>query len=276
MKYTLKSPIQWVSVLIGLALSSAALSQTVHIAHCLAGCPAGAPAANEIVVRHLFAASINFQSGLADWVAYRVLPGSVGVASLLPRTWEVDRLLADPVSTSVESGPRFSQPDLSNQQDRDYRITEIVVNAEDRGRLVPMSSFAGTPFWEDLNYLSNMAPLPGDLRIGPWSRLDQAVNELAARAGDIFVISGPVYGATQSLVIDGEGGQRPTSYFKFITVGNEFAAFAFPQDAQQHSHYCEYLTSQDAIQRDSGLRLLPQLSEPGTDSLHEQLGCGLN
>ncbi|MEQ8955791.1 MAG: hypothetical protein RL120_16790, partial [Gammaproteobacteria bacterium] len=56
-------------------------------------CPAGAPASNEIVVRHLFAAAINSQTGIADWVAYRVLRDSLGVASLLPRYWAQDSLL---------------------------------------------------------------------------------------------------------------------------------------------------------------------------------------
>jgi endonuclease G len=276
MKYTLNICIPWASLLLSLAVTQSALAQKVHIAHCLAGCPAGAPAANEIVVRHLFAASINYQSGLADWVAYRVLPGSIGVASLLPRSWEVDELLNGAARTEVESGPRFIQPDLSNQQDGAYRINEIIINAEDRGRLVPMSSFAGTPFWEDLNYLSNMAPLPSDLRVGPWSRLDQAVNEMSAQVGEVYVVSGPLYLVGENLIADGEGGRRPSAYFKFITTEARYAAFIFPQNAPQHSNYCEFASRMESIQRDSGLRLLPQQSEPATASLQTLLGCGSN
>lgn len=175
MKFTLKFCIRWGSCILTLMTAPALSAQTVHIAHCAAGCPTGAPAANETVVRHLFAASINYQTGLADWIAYRVVPGSVGIASLLPREWQVDDLLAQGITEEIAATPGFVQPDLSNLQDRDYRITEFIINPEDRGRLVPMSSFAGTPYWDGLNYLSNMAPIPVGLRLGPWSRLDQAV-----------------------------------------------------------------------------------------------------
>lgn len=78
MQCTANYCIRWIGCLFGLIVLSGASAQTVHIAHCLAGCPEGAPAANEIVVRQLFAASLNYQTGLADWVAYRVLPGTVG------------------------------------------------------------------------------------------------------------------------------------------------------------------------------------------------------
>ena len=68
-------------------------AQTIHISHCLAGCPVSVLPGNEVVVRHLFAGSIEKDSGLAEWVAYRVLSGSVGIASLLPRYWAEDRLI---------------------------------------------------------------------------------------------------------------------------------------------------------------------------------------
>ena len=71
---------------------SAESQGNIHIAHCLQGCPAGTPDSNEIVVRHLYAVSINAGSQLADWVSYRVLPDSIGVASLLPREWQTDQL----------------------------------------------------------------------------------------------------------------------------------------------------------------------------------------
>jgi len=275
MKFMLKSSIQWVSgCLLTALMSGGASAQTVHIAHCLAGCPVGAPAANEIVVRHLFAASINYQTGLADWVAYRVLPDSVGVASLLPRFWESDELLSQAAPEDVVAAPQFVQPDLSNQQDSAYRITEIIVNPEDRGRLVPMSSFAGTPYWEDLNYLSNMSPIPGDLRIGPWSRLDQAINELAERTGDVYVVSGPLYVGPDSASVGDQAGNGPVAFFKFVATATSHAAFVFPYTVAQHSSYCDRLTSVEALQQRSGLEFQPEQTESSANTLHRLLGCG--
>lgn len=273
MKYTLKSCIRWGSAgLVALAMHST-LAQTVHISHCLAGCPDGAPATNEIVVRHLFAASINNQTGLADWVAYRVLPGSVGVASLLLREWQADELLAQVVPDNLDAAPTLAQPDLSNAQDREYRVSEVVVDAADRGRLVPMSSFAGTPYWQDLNYLSNMAPIPGELRIGPWSRLDQAVNEFAQRSGtDVFIVSGPLY-RNMGSTAGSPANNQPEAYFKFVATDSAHAAFVFPFNAAQHSSYCDQITSMEQMQDRSGLILLPLQADPGSATLHEQLGC---
>lgn len=273
MKFMLKSCIRWASCLLPALTLPALSAQTVHIAHCLAGCPAGAPAANEILVRHLFAASINYQTGLADWVAYRVLPGSVGIASLLPREWQVDELIAQGIAEEITAIPDFVQPDLSNLQDRDYRITEFIINPEDRGRLVPMSSFAGTPYWDDLNYLSNMAPIPVELRLGPWSRLDQAVNDLARQENEVYVVSGPLFRGAEtenavSGIVDG-----PVAFFKFIATGSSHVAFVFPAIAAQHSSYCDQVTGLDQLQRLSGLELLPDKREQGGDDLYKMLGC---
>lgn len=272
MKFMQKSCIRWGSCILALLTLPALSAQTVHIAHCLAGCPAGAPVANEIVVRHLFAASINYQTGLADWVAYRVLPGSVGIASLLPREWLVDELITQGIAEEITATPDFLQPDLSNLQDRDYRITEFIINPEDRGRLVPMSSFAGTPYWDDLNYLSNMAPIPVGLRLGPWSRLDQAVNDLAREEPEVFVVSGPLFNSAEATAGTGIA-DGPVAFFKFIATSSSHAAFVFPATSPEHSSYCERLTGLDQLQRLSGLELLPNKQDPGSDDLYKMLGC---
>jgi len=276
MQCIMKYCIRWVSCLIGLIALPSASAQTVHIAHCLAGCPEGAPAANEIVVRQLFAASINFQTGLADWVAYRILPGSVGVASLLPREWLPEDLLAQQSVQEVAVEPRFIQPDISKLQDRDYRITEVIINPEDRGRLAPMSSFAGTPYWDDLNYLSNMAPLPAALRLGPWSRLDQAINELASRIGEVFVVSGPL---PMSADLDSDAAVPqgiPAAFYKFVATASANAVFIFPTTSAEHSSFCDREVSLDRLQELSGLDFLPGNSQSSNESLYELLGCNVN
>ena len=276
MQCIVKFCIRWVSCLFGLMALPGASAQTVHIAHCLAGCPEGAPAANEIVVRQLFAASINHQTGLADWVAYRVLPGSVGVASLLPREWLPEELLTQQSVQEVAVEPRFMQPDISNLQDRDYRITEVIINPEDRGMLAPMSSFAGTPYWDDLNYLSNMAPLPAALRLGSWSRLDQAINELASRIGDVFVVSGPLpVGADLNSGAAVSNGV-PAAFYKFVATASANAVFIFRATAPVHSSFCDGEASLDQLQELSGLDFLPGVSQSSNESLYGLLGCNAN
>ncbi|CAN0530818.1 unnamed protein product, partial [Scytosiphon promiscuus] len=176
-----------------------ACAQTVHIAHCMAGCPVEssdmAVVDNELVVRQLFVASMSGDSGIADWQGYRVLAGSVGVASLLPREWHEDELVqgtASLVEPDIDT-PQFVQSVSADAEERNYQLSEIRQVSEDEGRLVPMTSFAGTPYWSELNYLSNMAPVPFARRVGSGSRVDQAINSLANRLGERYVISGPIY-----------------------------------------------------------------------------------
>jgi endonuclease G len=255
-----------------LASSLAAQEQTVHIAHCRDYCPQSAYSAErEIVVHHLYAANIEPETGLAEWVAYRVLGDSLGVASLLPRSWHADPLLGEELPVDIEnSGVEIIRPDLSNAQDREYRVNEVQINVADRGRLAPMTSFAGTPYWEDLNNLSNMAPLPTDLRVGSWARLEQAINALAAQVGDVYVISGPLLTVEQAI-------NNPQAYFKLVLAGNRLAAFVFPGQLRQNDSYCAQISSLEQIEAETGLDLLPvvsrgELTIAGT--LNRELGCG--
>ena len=69
-------------------------AQEIHIAHCMAGgCPAGAPAKNDLVVREIYALSNNGDRKFADWVAYGVTRETIGRSDSLDREWKNDDLL---------------------------------------------------------------------------------------------------------------------------------------------------------------------------------------
>lgn len=277
MKYISKFSIRWAS-LFSLLVAATASAQTVHISHCMAGCPVVASDSTvddgEIIVRQLFAASINAESGLADWQAYRVLAGSVGVASLLPRVWFEDSLVSQAVQVTddLDSLSQLVYSVSSDAEERTYQTSEITLLSEDQGRLVPMSSFAGTPYWSELNYLSNMAALPFELRVGSWSRLDQAINALADKLGEIYVVSGPIYG-------DEAGGQetgsvaQPSAYFKIVSTRESLSAFVFASDLQQHVNFCHQASTLISIEAATGLTLFPHRERDFADTLHAQLTC---
>lgn len=275
MKYTARFFIRWGSVL-SLLICAYAGAQTVHISHCMAGCPVdGSNMAvdnNELVVRQLFVASIDGANGLADWQAYRVLADSVGVASLLPRTWFEDSLVKGGagLAESIDEEPQFVQRVSADAEERNYQLSEITLTSEDQGRLVPMSSFAGTPYWSELNYLSNMAPLPFALRVGSWSRLDQAINALADRIGEVYVVSGPIYRSSGSADIG-----APLAYFKVISTPEAMTAFIFETDVQQHINFCDQISTLEAVEAETGLIIYPQREGEFSANLHEQLSCSL-
>jgi hypothetical protein len=265
--------------LIGLVPSVTARAEQPLIAHCLEGvCPvwSGDDAGDEIVLRQLFAAQIDSQSEaqLPRWVAYRVVGAGVGVASLLPREWNADELVSSPreIALAADAQSRILQLDLSDSQDRDYRLTEVTLLAAEQGRLAPITSFSATPFWDELNLLSNRARLPSELRLGPWSRLDQVFNEFVQglpeteSRGDIphrlFVVSGP---------LPEEDGSA-AGYFKVAVFDGRMAAFAFPQDTQIHEGFCDAQTPLSAIEQATGLDLFARDAEL-TAELAVEFGC---
>ena len=269
--------VQWGSLAVVVCTAASSSAQNIHISHCLGSCPGSAATANnEIVVRHLFAASINSGNGLADWVAYRVVEAALGVASLLPRVWRVDNLLLteSPYLRLTENARVINQPDSSGRADQSYRINSLIIDARNNGRLVPMSSFAGTPFWPDLNYLSNLAALPSALREGSWSRLDQAINELAARSGELFVLSGPLHLIQEPLKARGRPElAQPSAYFKLVANQSSHVAFIFNNDLPQHAHYCDQLSSLSEVEQRSGLQLFPDMQDSSTIELAAALHC---
>lgn len=280
MKYISKFLIRWASLLcllLGYSLSSEA--QTVHISHCLGPCPdfESPVAANtaEIVVRHLFAAGINAETGLAAWVAYRVQNDAIGVASLLPRVWQEDDLIKGqplPEISDLDLGD-YIRPDNSNTQDGAYGLNEVVLNADDRVRLAPMASFAATPYWSDLNLMSNMSPMPTSLRVGPWSRLDQALNELSRNHDDLYVISGPLYLIEQALGSSRAISNQAAAYFKVIANSSGHVAFVFPANLRQHESFCEQQASLAEIEQLSGLHLYPDKNLSVSTELIAGLRC---
>ena len=268
--------IRWAS-LFSLLVATVANAQTVHISHCMAGCPVVADSTaidnRELIVRQLYVASISARSGLADWQAYRVLADSVGVASLLPRVWFEDSLVSRGAMQLevTDSTPQIEQDVPIDAEERSYQLGGINLLSEDQGRLVPMSSFAGTPYWSELNFLSNLAALPFELRAGSWSRLDQAINALADTIGEVYVISGPIYSERGEGV--SERAAKPSAYFKVISTPESLSAFIFDSNVRQHVSFCDQVSTLELIEEATGLTLFPQREKSIAATLHAQLTC---
>lgn len=252
----------WVSLVLAAA---PALGQEVYISHCQSACPELSSPTNEVLVRHLYVASVSSETGLAEWLAYRVLPGTVGVASLLPREWQGEELLRSAAPATLPEGEGLSVEDidLSEAQDREYRVNTLLVDHGQRGRLAPMTSFAGTPYWDELNKMGNLALLPAALRQGSWARLEQAINGLASRGEELYVVTGPLMGA------DG----REEGFFKVVRRKDAEAAFLFDKDLPPHADYCQQLASREGLEEKLELSLFPGSLSSLIRSLAPELGC---
>jgi endonuclease G len=233
--------------------TNSAQGQTLKIAHCLAGCPAGGNS-NDLILRPVYALSYDHQARMAQWAAYIVTAGSIGVATNLSREPMSDPFIEDAMTA------------------QDYQT--LPENMQ-RQTLVPLVSFAGTPYWSDINYMTNMVPRNSELNRGSWYGLEWAVRNLANRADELYVVSGPIFefNSNRDQILAGEQ-QIPSAFFKVVaTRGGQMAAFLFNQDLPFHVHHCEQLTSLAVIENLTGLDLFPERSDWPAGDLSERLGC---
>ena len=236
-------------------------------AHCLAACPVGAPAANDLVVRPIYALSSNDETKMADWAAYRVTRDTIGRSP--DRRWH-----ADPAIDAAET----LEPD-----DYDGAYAALGV---DRGHQVPLASFAGTEYASETNVMSNITPQRSDLNRGAWARIEDAERDLAMRDGveAVYVVTGPLYErAMPSLPAADESHAVPSGYWKVIAVAAptlRVAAFVLDQETGRRESYCGHLVTVDEVEARSGLDLMAGLTdvtedavEAGPPALAGELGC---
>ena len=220
--------LKWIGGLVfglGLALPSAS-AQEIHVVHCLMGCPTGAPATNDLVIREIYALSSNDDRKFADWVAYRVTKETIGSSASLNRAWKPDPALDD--SETLEKGDY----DGANAA-HDY----------DKGHQAPLASFAGTVFWRSTNLLSNITPQKADLNQGSWKRLESAVRHAVQHLGSLYVITGPLYSGAAMPDLPGttEPHEVPTKYWKVIsTLSGRMTAFIFEQGTPSSDAHCDH------------------------------------
>lgn len=257
-----------------------AAPQSIAVSQCQGTCPeyqsANASRNSRLVIHHVYAAGLNSRTGLADWVAYRLTKEAVGVASLLSRSWQPDRLVDIPGELEImeSTAAQVSLASIS-QGDNPYAgISPPTPQRENRARLAPITSFANTPYWSDLNNLTNMVPMPPPLRLGAWLRLEQALNTLVAEEDELYVISGPLFLITEALSTNSAATDfNPAAYFKVVVGESGYTAFVFREDLPQSASFCDQLSLLNQIEQMSGLNLLPGAKIIESQALKSKLGC---
>ena len=247
-----KLPALVVGILATLMMPSSSAAQAreseLHTFHCLHGCPVGAPATNDVVVREIYTLSSNDMTKLADWVAYRVSRESIGESG--DREWQRDPWL----SADETLAP--------NAYDGASGALHI-----DRGHQAPLSSFSGTSHAADTNILSNITPQSSTLNQGPWVRLEDRERELATRLGvTVYVYTGPLFERMMRPLPAGGSYQRvPSGYWKVVALADGRAsAFIFDQRTARRSNYCDARVSLLHVELRSRLVLFPEATVPFT------------
>ncbi len=267
----------WLSLFTG-----AAVGQEVAVIHCQGSCPQyGSPIAAsnaKVVIHHLYAAGLNRYNRRADWVAYRLVADAMGIASLLPRDWQPDRLAGfaeiSELADLAEFEPEDDLPAISTAASAYGSVATPPADEFKPVRLAPLTGFAGAPYWAELNNTSNMLPMPSALRLGAWLRLEQSLNSLVKQQEEVYVIAGPVYyNGTPPGSETLKPGENLAGYFKIVSTDSAYAGFLFPQDLPQTASFCEQVTSIGEIEDLTGLTLLPGRSPATAWNLLAELGC---
>lgn len=242
------------TMLIMLVFPVSAGAQAINNGHCYAGCPIGVDSQNHLIIRPAYTLSYNLEKKSADWVAYTVTAESVGIASSLSREVKADNLGFDSLTLD----------DFEGQ-------TEF-----EMARYVPLVDFAGTPFWDDLNYSTNFVPRATSLHRGAWYGLSWAIRNAVNRLGELYVVTGPIYEQEPDPSRHAEASfqQAPKAFFKVIIDQNgRQSAFVLEQATAVHVHHCELESEIAKIQELTGLTILPDLQAGFGDSITANLGC---
>ena len=243
-------------VVIALLGLDQSFAQGYNIAHCYQGCPLGAGAENHLIIRPIYTLSYNPDMKSADWAAYRVSAGAIGIASSLSRRPQADQYVENTLrETDFQAG----------------EASGLIL-----AQYVPLVDFAGTPFWQDVNYLTNAVARSASLSQGAWYGLDWAIRNLVNRVGDVYVVTGPVYYPAARMPRLGTSTPHriPDAFFKIVVAGEgRGAAFLLEQEAPVHVHHCDMRSSIDEIEGLTGLSFFPDRPQPFSESAYEQLGC---
>lgn len=241
----------------GLSSASLAADGELHTFHCLLGCPLGAPATNDVVVREIYTLSSNDLTRLADWVAYRITPQTIGPSG--HRNWQTDPWLG-PDETLTES---------------DYEDASETLHV-DRGHQAPLAAFSGSDFAYETNILSNITPQASALNQGPWQRLEGRERSLSQATNTaVYVYTGPLFERLMRALPNASGMHRvPSGYWKVVaTADGRMTAFIFDQNTPRADDYCDHRVSLMDVELRSRLRLFPMRGAIPFTSLDADLGC---
>jgi len=241
-------------------LPSLVLAQTapprIYCKHFIFGYPLGAPASNPMVIRDLYALSVNGQTKLADWVCYHLTPHETQGTLDLERNWRNDPWLEK--DEALEASP---QDDYQGVKEQDIN----------RGHMAPLASFKGSRFASQVNFYSNIVPQKADMNAGPWGRLEEKVRDLVDKYGQVWGMSGPLYEKDMPpLPKTAKPHKVPSGFWMIVAASNKenpagpqdlkVAAFIMGQETPRTFHPAKSLVAVEEVEKRTNLNFFWQLS----------------
>ncbi|OEE65838.1 DNA/RNA endonuclease [Enterovibrio norvegicus FF-33] len=231
---------------------SLSASANIYSPFCPLGCPEVRDG-NNLVFTHIYALSQNPTTKFADWAAYEVDVVNFGPGP--GRNWGNNPVL--PEEDVLEKG--------------DYSGAFKAIGA-DRGHMAPLAAFAGSKYWYETNYISNIVPQSSALNQGSWEDLEQAIRDGVSYGESLFVINGSLYEKPMDdMPKANEDHEIPSAFYKVVydERGNA-AAFIMEQDTKRTTRYCDKQVSLQELKTRVGYSL-PEIAL--SSAMKKRIGC---
>lgn len=141
--------------------------------------------------------------------------------------WVAERLTAERVSAArqVERVNSF-HPEPRLPTNERAELSDYARSGYDRGHLAPSGDMPDASTQAESFSLANIIPQDADLNRGLWAGIEMAVRDLARLHGEIYVVTGPIYGGTSLRALKGRV-LVPTSVYKAVYIPATRSAGAY-------------------------------------------------
>lgn len=129
----------------------------------------------------------------------------------------------------------------------------------DRGHMTPLRDMASPKAQEESFSLANVIPQQPCQNQGIWETLEEATRDLALKQGEIFVVTGPIYLASDPLRPIGGGVLVPSAIFKAIYDPVTGGAGAYVSENSESAAW--RTVSLTELKQLSGIDAFPALSK---------------
>ena len=174
--------------------------------------------------------------------------------------WSAERLTAAGIAAArgIPRQGRFHPDSRLPRADR-AQLDDYRGSGYDRGHLAPSGDAATLRAQEQTFSLANMVPQTPELNRGVWEGIESAVRRLAARRGELYVVTGPAFQGESIQSIGQNNVLAPTATWKAVydpKAGGTGAYLCSNTAAPR----CEIL-SVAALARDVGIDPFPAVSD---------------
>jgi len=146
----------------------------------------------------------------------------------------------------------------------------------DRGHNAPDKAIAvcyGQQAVDETYLMSNMLPESPNLNRHVWMQLERKeIDEYARTFGEIWVITGGVFGQNAKRLPDGV--EIPDACYRIIVDEDQgkprVLAFVIPQNVAPTDDAAKYLTSVDQVERETGLDFMSELPDDVENKLEAE------